>query len=282
MRRLAAPEDDAGGSEATSSKESRRLARAASGAIRQRQRQIAMGGVAQAMREAQFVVTNPTHFSVAVAYDPAKAPAPVVLAKGRGEKALAMRELAAELNGLPVLEFPALARSVYFTTRERQMIREELYGAVACGAGLRPSRSSAASRSQRPDDRGAGDGALRRGGQARCERAVRFRCEIRGRAHVKTATGRCRLPQCGWNQIQALTSAIRRRSRIHEHDFLHRHRDSIAGHGAGRRQRHRHGCAGDQHGQRAVRRLKHRPADQQGRYARPADFGGVRPQDRCC
>jgi flagellar biosynthetic protein FlhB len=54
----------------------------------------------------------------------------VVLAKGRGEKALAMRELAAEL-GVPVLEYPALARSVYFTTRENQMIREELYGAVA-------------------------------------------------------------------------------------------------------------------------------------------------------
>jgi flagellar biosynthetic protein FlhB len=100
------------------------------GMIRQRQRQIAMGSVAQAMREAQFLITNPTHFSVAVAYDPAKAPAPVVLAKGRGEKALAMRELAAE-HGLPVLEYPALARSVYYTTRERQMIREELYGAIA-------------------------------------------------------------------------------------------------------------------------------------------------------
>lgn len=99
-------------------------------AQRQRQRQIAMGGVAQAMREAQFVITNPTHFSVALAYDPEKASAPIVLAKGRGEKALAMRELAAEL-ALPVLEYPALARSVYYTTRERQMIREELYGAVA-------------------------------------------------------------------------------------------------------------------------------------------------------
>lgn len=98
--------------------------------IRQRQRQIAMGGVAQAMRKAQFVVTNPTHFSVALSYDPDEAAAPVVLAKGRGEKALAMRELAAELD-LPVLEYPVLARSLYYTTRERQMIREELYVAVA-------------------------------------------------------------------------------------------------------------------------------------------------------
>lgn len=99
-------------------------------AIRQKQRQLAMGGVARAMQEAQFVLTNPSHFSVAMAYDPAKAAAPIVLAKGRGDKALAMRELAAELN-VPRLEYPALARSVYFTTRENQMIREELYAAVA-------------------------------------------------------------------------------------------------------------------------------------------------------
>lgn len=99
-------------------------------AQRQRQRQLAMGGVASAMREAQFVITNPSHFAVALAYDPVKAAAPVVLAKGRGEKALAMRELAAEL-AVPCLEYPALARSVYFTTRERQVIREELYSAVA-------------------------------------------------------------------------------------------------------------------------------------------------------
>ena len=99
-------------------------------AIRQRQREIAMAGVAQAMRKAQFVVTNPTHFSVALSYDPAQAAAPIVLAKGRGEKALAMRELAAEFD-LPVLEYPALARSLYYTTRERQVIREELYVAVA-------------------------------------------------------------------------------------------------------------------------------------------------------
>ena len=97
---------------------------------RQRQRDIATGSVAPAMREAQFVVTNPTHFAIALAYDPAKAPAPVVLAKGRGEKALAIRELAGE-HALPVLEYPQLARSLYYTTREQQMIREELYGALA-------------------------------------------------------------------------------------------------------------------------------------------------------
>lgn len=99
-------------------------------AQRQRQRQYASGAVAKAMREAQFVLTNPTHFSVAMGYDPLRAGAPVVLAKGRGEKAMAMRDLAREM-AVPLIEAPALARSVYFTTRENQMIREELYAAVA-------------------------------------------------------------------------------------------------------------------------------------------------------
>jgi flagellar biosynthetic protein FlhB len=97
---------------------------------RQRQREIAAGGVAGAMREAQFVLTNPSHFAVAMIYDPGKAAAPLVLAKGRGDKAVAMKELAREY-GVPMLEFPQLARSVYFTTRENQTIREELYGAIA-------------------------------------------------------------------------------------------------------------------------------------------------------
>jgi flagellar biosynthetic protein FlhB len=99
-------------------------------AQRQRQRQFASGAVAKAMREAQFVLTNPNHFAVAMAYDPTKAPAPIVLAKGRGDKALAMKDLAREL-AVPTLEYPGLARSVYFTTRENQVIREELYAAVA-------------------------------------------------------------------------------------------------------------------------------------------------------
>lgn len=99
-------------------------------AQRQRMRQYASGAVAKAMREAQFVITNPSHFAVAMAYDPAKAAAPIVLAKGRGEKAQAMKQLAREL-AVPTLEYPSLARSVYFTTRENQVIREELYAAIA-------------------------------------------------------------------------------------------------------------------------------------------------------
>jgi flagellar biosynthesis protein FlhB len=99
-------------------------------AQRRRQRAIAKGSVRKAVQEAQFIITNPTHFAVALSYDPDIAPAPIVLAKGRGETALAMRELANEF-GVPLLEYPALARSVYYTTRENQVIREELYVAVA-------------------------------------------------------------------------------------------------------------------------------------------------------
>jgi flagellar biosynthesis protein FlhB len=104
-------------------------------AQRDRQRRIATGGLVPVMQEAQFIVTNPTHFAVALGYDPDKAPAPVVLAKGRGDKALAMRDLAAEYT-VPVLEYPALARSLYYSTREQQMIREELYVAVASILGF--------------------------------------------------------------------------------------------------------------------------------------------------
>jgi flagellar biosynthetic protein FlhB len=99
-------------------------------ARRQRQRDLARGGVAKAMQDAQFVIVNPLHFAVALTYDPARAPAPLVLAKGRGDTALAMREIAGE-QGLPLLEYPQLARAVYFTTQPGQMVREELYVAIA-------------------------------------------------------------------------------------------------------------------------------------------------------
>lgn len=99
-------------------------------ARRQRQRDLARGSVGKAMKDAQFVIVNPMHFAVALTYDPALAPAPVVLAKGRGETALAMRDLANEAD-LPVLQYPQLARAVYFTTRANQMVREELYIAIA-------------------------------------------------------------------------------------------------------------------------------------------------------
>ena len=54
----------------------------------------------------------------------------MVVAKGRGATALAIRELAAEF-ALPVLEYPQLARAVYYTSREGQEVRDDLYMAIA-------------------------------------------------------------------------------------------------------------------------------------------------------
>lgn len=102
----------------------------AKGAIKQRQREILKRGMRHMVGEAHVVLTNPTHFAVALRYDREKDQIPVVVAKGRGATALAIRELAQELN-VPTLEYPTLARAVYYTTREGQEIRDDLYMAIA-------------------------------------------------------------------------------------------------------------------------------------------------------
>ena len=86
--------------------------------------------VADRCREADVVITNPTHFAVALKYDPAKGSAPVLLAKGGDFLALKIREIAQE-NKVMVLESPALARAVYFSTEMDQEIPAGLYLAVA-------------------------------------------------------------------------------------------------------------------------------------------------------
>ena len=102
----------------------------AKGAMRARQRQMAKRSVRQAVASAHVVLTNPTHFSVALRYDRSTDQVPVVVAKGRGVTALAIREVAAE-TGVPVLEYPALARALYYTSRENQEIRDDLYMGIA-------------------------------------------------------------------------------------------------------------------------------------------------------
>lgn len=99
-------------------------------AQRQRQREILKGGFRKAVAGAHVVLTNPTHFAVALRYAQGKDQVPVVVAKGRGATALAIRELAGELD-VPVLEYPELARAVYYTSRENQEIRDDLYMAIA-------------------------------------------------------------------------------------------------------------------------------------------------------
>lgn len=99
-------------------------------ALRRRQHQLLKGGARKAVESAHVVLTNPTHFAVALRYERGQDEVPVVVAKGRGATALAIRELAGEL-GRPVLEYPSLARAVYYTSREGQQIRDDLYVAIA-------------------------------------------------------------------------------------------------------------------------------------------------------
>lgn len=99
-------------------------------AVRQRQQSLLTGSARKAVTEANVILTNPTHFSVALRYDPLRDFAPMVVARGRGETALAIRELAAE-HAVPTLEYPQLARAIYFTARAGQPIAEDLYIAVA-------------------------------------------------------------------------------------------------------------------------------------------------------
>ncbi|MES2754236.1 MAG: flagellar type III secretion system protein FlhB [Pseudomonadota bacterium] len=98
--------------------------------IRQKQRAILSRSTRKAVASAHVVLTNPTHFAVALRYDQANDQVPVVVAKGRGATALAIRELAGEL-AVPILEYPALARGVYYTSREGQEVRDDLYMAIA-------------------------------------------------------------------------------------------------------------------------------------------------------
>jgi flagellar biosynthetic protein FlhB len=98
--------------------------------LRARQREILKGGYRKTVATAHVVLTNPTHFAVALRYDSGKDQVPVVVAKGRGQTALAIRELAAEFE-VPVLEYPQLARAVYYTSREGQEVRDDLYLAIA-------------------------------------------------------------------------------------------------------------------------------------------------------
>lgn len=102
----------------------------AKSAQKTRQREILKRSSRKAVATAHVVLTNPTHFSVALRYDRGKDQVPVVVAKGRGAMALAIRELAGEM-AVPVLEYPMLARAVYYTSREGQEVRDDLYAGIA-------------------------------------------------------------------------------------------------------------------------------------------------------
>ena len=98
--------------------------------IRARQHAMLSRSARKAVGEAHVILTNPTHFAVALRYDRGRDQVPVVVAKGRGATALAIREIAGEL-AVPILEYPMLARAVYYTSREGQEVRDDLYMAIA-------------------------------------------------------------------------------------------------------------------------------------------------------
>ncbi|WP_422059251.1 flagellar type III secretion system protein FlhB [Sphingopyxis sp.] len=99
-------------------------------AQRQRAHEILSGSARKAVSDATVILTNPTHFSVALRYRPGVDAAPVVVARGRGDVALSIRELARTAD-VPILEYPQLARAIYFTARAGRVIPEELFVAVA-------------------------------------------------------------------------------------------------------------------------------------------------------
>ena len=99
-------------------------------ARRQRQYALLSGSARRAVEEATVVLTNPTHFAVVLRYRPGEDAAPAMLAKGADATAAAIRALA-EDKGVTLLEYPELARAIYFTTRAGELVDERLYVAVA-------------------------------------------------------------------------------------------------------------------------------------------------------
>ena len=98
--------------------------------IRRRQHEVLRNSARSAVAEATVVLTNPTHFAVALRYKAGVDAVPVVVARGRGATADAIRAIASE-HQVPMLSYPQLTRALYFTTRTGQVIREDLYLAVA-------------------------------------------------------------------------------------------------------------------------------------------------------
>jgi flagellar biosynthetic protein FlhB len=98
-------------------------------AIRRRQMQAARARMMADVPDADVVVTNPTHYAVALVYDGTKA-APEVLAKGQDLVAAQIRKIAAE-NGVPVISDPPLARSLHANVEVGRQVPEELFAAVA-------------------------------------------------------------------------------------------------------------------------------------------------------
>ena len=98
--------------------------------IRSFQMKILQQKMMSKVKDADVVVVNPTHYAVALMYNPEKVPAPVVVAKGVDFIAFKIREIAKN-NGIPIVENKPLARSLYKLVEVDGIIPQELYVAVA-------------------------------------------------------------------------------------------------------------------------------------------------------
>jgi flagellar biosynthesis protein FlhB len=100
------------------------------GALRRRAMELSRKRMMAEVPTADVVVTNPTHYSVALRYDGTKVEAPEVVAKGKGHIALRIREIARE-HGVPVIADPPLARGLHASVELGHQIPEQFFGAVA-------------------------------------------------------------------------------------------------------------------------------------------------------
>ena len=100
------------------------------GKIRKMQREIARRKILKEVKNAHVVITNPTHFAVALKYDNKKQNAPVVIAKGADNLAMLIKKIAKD-NGIPTVENKMVARALYETCEPGQAIPASLYKAVA-------------------------------------------------------------------------------------------------------------------------------------------------------
>ena len=98
--------------------------------IRQKMQEVSRRRMMQSLPQADVVITNPTHFAVAVKYDPDTAEAPVVLAKGADFMAQKIKQVAKE-HDIEIVENKILARTLYNAVEVGEMIPPELYQGVA-------------------------------------------------------------------------------------------------------------------------------------------------------
>ena len=102
--------------------------------LKHRYREMLSQNVVSAVPNADVVITNPTHYSVALQYDAQRMEAPTVVAKGEDELALRIREIAKE-NGVPVVAHPPLTRTLYSETEVGDQIPIRYWNVVAMVVG---------------------------------------------------------------------------------------------------------------------------------------------------